>query len=156
MITLDEAHRLFRYDPETGSLTWRVKGVEVGGLTSRGYRRTWVGDKQYMVHRIIMLMVNGDWPEHGVDHINGVCDDNRLCNLRLASTSENQRNRKLNSNSKSGVAGVYWHSRIKKWAVQLSLKPLGYRDSLLDAVALRKSAELLAGYHPNHGRVTAQ
>ena len=45
-----------------------------------------------------------------IDHINGVPDDNRWCNLREATHQQNGCNRKRNENTKSGFRGVYEHT----------------------------------------------
>lgn len=50
-----------------------------------------------------------------LDHINRNGLDNRRNNLRVCTRSENQRNRKLQSNNKSGFRGVSWCKRGKVW-----------------------------------------
>lgn len=69
------------------------------------------------MHRVIM-----DAPkEMEVDHINGNSLDNRRANLRLASHSENVKNRKRARNNKSGIIGVHWKKAAKKWAAAISI-----------------------------------
>lgn len=53
------------------------------------------------------------------DHINGNPLDNRRCNLRLASHSENMRNRKLRKDSCSGFKGVFWVPSNRNWRAQI-------------------------------------
>ena len=65
------------------------------------------------MHRIIMQAPKG----LVVDHINHNTLDNRRCNLRLATSSENTTNRRTSKNTKSGLKGAYsarnkWYSRI--------------------------------------------
>jgi hypothetical protein len=59
-------------------------------------------NKKIRMHREIM----GAPSSAEVDHINGNTLDNRKSNLRVVTHSENMKNRKLNSNSKTGYKGV--------------------------------------------------
>lgn len=57
-----------------------------------------------------------------IDHINGNRLDNRRSNLRIATHSENQRNRGKQNNNTSGFKGVVFlksDQRRKKWAAQI-------------------------------------
>lgn len=99
-MTAEEARRAFLYNPETGILTWRVApfrrtdlvGKVAGCRRPDGYTQIRVKNKFYLAHRIAWLMVTGAWPKAVIDHINGVCDDNRWTNLRDVSQSKNMQN----------------------------------------------------------------
>jgi hypothetical protein len=54
------------------------------------------------------------------DHINGNRLDNRLINLRICNTPENQHNSKLRKSNTSGYKGVSWHQQNKKWLAQIT------------------------------------
>lgn len=43
-----------------------------------------------------------------IDHINGIRDDNRLCNLRAVNNQQNQQNR-------TKAKGYGWHTGTQKW-----------------------------------------
>lgn len=74
-----------------------------------------------LLHRVIMNAPKGVT----VDHINGNTLDNRKCNLRLASYSQNCANRRIQSNNTSGYRGVYYDSSTRsknKWKAQISFE----------------------------------
>ena len=126
MLTLQEATRIFRYDEETGKLYWNERvhkrirvGQECGRVTSHGYRKLRVFGKEYYVHRLVWLLKTGSWPNNQIDHINRNRLDNRIENLRVANHFENQHNKSIPKNNTSGIKGVTWNKRAKKWYVQL-------------------------------------
>ncbi len=61
---------------------------------------------QIKLHRVIMLPPKG----YDVDHINGDGLDNRRCNLRIATRSQNNMNARTRADNKSGHRGVFWRS----------------------------------------------
>lgn len=123
LITAEEARQLFSYNPDTGDLRWRtsrsgVRNNGVAGYTRRdGYRVVFVNGKLYLAHRVAWAVVNGAWPEIGIDHINGDKTDNRWGNLRLATKSQNGMNRPAQSNNTSGYKGV--SRNRKRWAASI-------------------------------------
>jgi hypothetical protein len=112
-LTFEEASALFAYDPETGALTWRVRrtriapGAVAGGVKTAGYRHVRACNAIYLAHRLCWLLHYGEWPLGMVDHINGLRDDNRIANLRLATPAINSQNRRLGANNRLGVLGVH-------------------------------------------------
>lgn len=158
------AHEYFTYDPKTGVLKWRVsrggmkRGSVAGSLHSGGYRQVGVFGLTYFVHRIAWLMDKGEWPADQLDHINGVCTDNRICNLRPVSHTENLKNQKVYRNNTSGVVGVYKDAKSGKWRARIKVngktKSLGYYDTIEKAEAAIEEARHKYGFHVNHGKLT--
>lgn len=72
----------------------------------------------FRMHRVIMNNPKGK----EIDHINGNGLDNRRANLRLATTSENQMNRRKQSNNTSGFMGVCWNKLAKKWQANITFR----------------------------------
>lgn len=135
----------FTYDPDTGNLIWKERPVDhfrnnrawrafnynyanrVAGHRSKFYGYvvvavTPMNQERRLIpaHRIIWEMHNG--PISGdafIDHLNGDRDDNRLCNLRLATSAQNARNASIRKDNSSGFKGVGWHSRSKKWIARI-------------------------------------
>jgi hypothetical protein len=66
-------------------------------------------------------------------------------NVEWATQQTQVRNRGLNSRNKSGVTGVHWDKRAKRWIAELHIgnKRLLYRHfrNLDDAITVRKEAE---------------
>jgi hypothetical protein len=161
-ITADEARSLFSYDAETGEIRWRVSlpgyrsgaGDIAGGVYSCGYRIIGVYRRQYLAHRLAWFIQTGEWPVDEVDHINGRRSDNRWCNLRPATPSQQAINRKSYSNNKSGQKGVTWAKRERKWRAHIAAQGrrlvLGEFRSFEEACAARLDAERL--YHGEYAR----
>lgn len=55
------------------------------------------------------------------DHVNGDGLDNRRSNLRDATTAENGRNRRRQSNNASGFKGVFWNKADRKWRASIGV-----------------------------------
>ncbi len=81
-----------------------------------------------------------------VDHINGVTLDNRRCNLRFATPSQNQHNQKRSRANRSGLKGAHWASSRKKWAATIAIGGkrvwLGYYETPEEAHMAYRSASL--------------
>jgi hypothetical protein len=66
------------------------------------------------------LYIEGYFPEYQIDHINGIRDANRWCNLRHVTQSCNSKNvLNLRKSNTSGVTGVN-RSKNNKWLVRIS------------------------------------
>lgn len=92
---------------------WRVSQ---NGKCYYAVRYAMIDDKEKGVrmHREIMNPPK----DMQVDHINGDGLDNRRCNLRLASRSQNLSNMRMRNHS-SEYKGVHWYERDKMWQVQI-------------------------------------
>lgn len=173
--TADLARELFRYDPETGLLYWQQRslhhfkdrsywrrwnakwaGKETSSISPTGYKRLNYRGQFYLVHRVVWLVVHGEWPDV-IDHVNGIKQDNRLVNLRAVSQCENARNARLFTTNTSGVVGVSFDARDNRWHAYIGVgknhrQSLGHFKTKEEAIAARRAAELVLGYHENHGR----
>jgi len=109
---------LLDYDPFTGIVKWKYRsnygkgwntkfnGKQAGTLTSKGYLVISINGLDYQLHRIIWTMVYSDPIGFQIDHKNEIKNDNRLCNLRLATGNQNQHNVTMYKNNKTGFKGV--------------------------------------------------
>ncbi len=134
--TQSRVQELLSYDEKSGIFKWRINrcnisaGTVTGCLSKNGYLHIRIDKKLYLAHRLAWVYVHGSFLGAQIDHINGVRSDNRLCNLRLATNSQNQQNRKAaQSTSSTGVIGVAAHKRGKK-PFQARIKKNGAMKSL--------------------------
>lgn len=142
--------------------TWNSKWAGKPAFTSKnkhGYFQGGVLKEKLSAHRVVWAMFYGQWPEHCIDHINGDRSDNRIENLRSVTVAENQRNMGRSKANKSGVSGVSWCSRAKKWrATGQHTKDglpvfvhLGMHSCIGRAIKERNSYKRQAGYTPMSG-----
>lgn len=149
-LTADELRDALTYDEESGEFYWihgakgRFAGAKAGNKRPDGYKRINVNGHLYYAHRLAWLYMTGEWPEHQVDHVNMNPQDNSWKNLRAATPSQNRGNRRVQSNSWTGVKGVHFREDMKKWMAYISpngkLKTLGYFSTLEEAKEARSKA----------------
>lgn len=138
MISQYELKKYLNYDHNTGIFTWifqagrRVKvGMVAGTVKEDGRIEIALNRKKYKAHRLAWLYIHGEYPINQIDHINGNSLDNRINNLREATQQQNMQNKRApQSNNKSGVLGVSFCKKSKKFMAQIGKngkqKRLGY------------------------------
>ena len=164
MLTFERANELFHYEPSSGKVFRKVttssrsiKGTEAGSLDRKeGYLRVTVDGRGYQLHRVIMLLIHGHLDKNvHVDHISHDRADNRLCNLRLVSLAENNKNKSMDRRNSTGVTGVRFNKRYNTWGAHIGVNGieihLGSFKTLEEATAARLDAEKKYGFHENHG-----
>lgn len=166
----------FKYNPNSGILTWRKRprnhfnacfamtrcnnvysGLEAGGIHfnkkgQKHYRRVKFLGSSIFTHHIAWAIQTGEWPK-SIDHKDGNGLNNKWDNIIEASSLENMKNLRLYKNNKSGVPGVYKNG--KRWRADIrhdnKLIHLGSFADKFDAICIRKSAEHQYGFSLNHG-----
>ncbi len=130
--------RIFDYSPETGIFIWREcdkkhpynLGRPAGSVGSTGHMKIKIGGRHYLAHRLAWLYVYGVWPTAEIDHINLIADDNRLCNLREATRSQNAANLRRHKDGTSGYKGVSYRAHRGTYEARIrkngKLKSLGH------------------------------
>lgn len=103
-------HKYALVDDEDYELLNRFKWHYANGYARRNW---WYGGKSHMVrmHHFVLPLRDGLM----CDHINGNGIDNRKCNLRLVTKSQNMMNRGKQKNNTSGYMGVSLHRTTKKY-----------------------------------------
>lgn len=152
-MNIDVLKSLLRYEPDTGLIYWiaegkgMIKKKAAGTKLYSGYLGICIGPKRWQAHRIAWALHTGAWPKDQIDHINGIRTDNRACNLREATNSQNGKNLGLSKANKSGHKGVCFDKQTGKWRVMIKVNfktiHLGrYADKEM-AIQVRKDAEKL-------------
>ena len=123
-VVLNYLRERYTYDAETGAI--RHKGRDralKGKVNKKGYHRICItkgkNHTHVFMHRAAWALYYGRWPSE-IDHLNGIKTDNRLCNLREVSRSENDKNRvwKWKPNARTGLPGVYYNKIHKDYKVR--------------------------------------
>lgn len=148
-LNADEARGLLDYDRDSGDLRWkqhmtpRARAGTVAGVIQEGkYRRVGIYGRYYLAHRLAWLIATGEWPPHEIDHINGIKSDNRLCNLRLATSAQNNRN--TIHHNRAGLVGASYSSTKGMYRAQIRVggkrKFLGWFTTADEASAVYTAA----------------
>ena len=94
-------------------------------------------------------------PGYETDHIDTNTLNNQILNLRVASKEQQGWNRQLQRNNTSGIKGIYWHKRDRKWRVQIRVngrkKYIGNYSDLKIATEARDVA--VREYHGKFARL---
>lgn len=107
MIDVSRLRETFHYEPLTGNLFRRGADKPCGMKFTTGHLQVSFDNKMIGVHRVAWAILYGEYPNCEIDHINSDPSDNRICNLRKATSSQNNQNRRLSRRNKSGVKGVF-------------------------------------------------
>jgi HNH endonuclease/AP2 domain len=101
-----------------------------------------------LLHRVVM----GNPLGLQIDHRDGDTLNNRRANLRLSSSADNSRNRRLPANNTSGYKGVCWQAGRWQSSIGVNRKQiyLGRHDSPEEAHAAYCAAS--TKYHGEFGR----
>lgn len=154
----------FAYNAETGELSHKPRPREMFACNwaflvwnkrfankraesmNNGYLAIRVYKKQYRANRVVYEMFNGPIPKGMVvDHIDRNPLNNKIENLRLATHSQNQMNRRrTRPDNKLGATGVIRTRRGKPYQAHITINSrsinLGRFGSLEEAVAVRDAA----------------
>ena len=123
MLTAERLRELLHYDPVTGVFTWRLRrgrimtGSVAGALGSQGYVEIRIDYQLHLAHRLAWIYMTGSWPTHTIDHRDLDRGNNTWSNLREATYSQNNCNRR--GRNRTGFKGVRKHG--DRFCAQISV-----------------------------------
>jgi len=78
--------------------------------------------KRIRIHRLVAkAFIENPENKPQIDHIDRNSSNNRVDNLRWATCRENQLNKGISKNNRSGAKGVWWDKINSKWIAKISL-----------------------------------
>lgn len=141
-LTKEFIDTMFNFDVSTGIITYKhdgnnqyaKRGREAGWIENTGYRRIKIGKHRYMAHLLVWCHVTGTYPaDCEIDHINLNKLDNRFCNLRSVTKSQNCMNRRRRVDNRTNYKGVTFDKSSGKYLARISVngdrKRIGYYDT---------------------------
>lgn len=127
-LTQDILKSLLHYDPKTGLFTWlvtnsnRAKAGSIAGCVVGQHISITIDRRMHRAHVLAWLYMKGVWPDHEIDHEDHNGYNNIWTNLRRATHQQNMMNcRRDRKNNTSGLRGVYWNKKDKRWRAQISV-----------------------------------
>lgn len=149
------SRRWFKTDRSFNTWNSRFSGKEAFTATLQGYKVGSVNDVSLKAHRVIWALTYGLWPDNQIDHIDGDRSNNRVENLREATSQENRINTGKRSDNNSGYKGVWWSKQKARWVSEIKKggirKHLGFFDCPSAAhEAYKAASEELHGEFANH------
>jgi hypothetical protein len=160
-LTADYVRSVLDYNPETGVLTWKkcprqpqLIGKPAGYHRPNGKIIINIKFRYYLAHRLIWLIMTGEWPTTGIDHRDHDGSNNRWNNLRLATQSQNIANAVRSRRNTSGFKGVHFFKKTGRYqayvgSVRNKRENLGYFDTAEEAFAAycKRAKELYGDFH---------
>lgn len=160
-LTQDKLKSLLDYNKNTGVFIWKIAeskrikiGQVAGGINSCDYVAIKICNQTYLAHRLVFLYEFGEMPADQIDHVNRVRNDNRLCNLRQCTSSQNRVNSTKRRDNKSGYKGVHWFKTGQKWRSVIKSEHIGLFSSKDEAaLAYNERAKELFGEYAHLNKI---
>ena len=110
----DVAEELSKYRWHCNSKGYACRSVNCG---MRGGRQK---NHYVRLHREVLRFAGVEIPDgYHADHINRNPLDNRLANLRIVTSAQNNQNQRIRQGGSSRYKGVCWNKHASKWVAQI-------------------------------------
>ena len=143
-LTADRLREVLDYNPATGVFVWKISnnqrkvGGRAGFTSGHIYTRIKIDGCSYLAHRLAWLYVHGAWPVGDLDHKDTDASNNRIDNLREATSRQNAQNKTAYSSNHLGIKGVRFHE-CGRYCARITVdgrtKYLGLFDTAKEAKA---------------------
>jgi len=121
-LTRARLRELLHYNKKTGEFRWR-KRTDRSADHVPGPRLFIIIDQRlYPAHQLAWFYVTGRWARPSIDHRDGDASNNRWKNLRRATRSQNNANRRRPRNNTSGYKGASPCRRSGNWRATINAK----------------------------------
>lgn len=156
-LTHKELKSILDYNYKTGDFSNRItrngrakKGAIAGTINGKGAIQIRINGKIYFAHRLAWFWFYGSWPKNKIDHIDGNPANNSIKNLREATVSQNNCNRKPNAKKAVASKGVYLYKGGPKYGAQIKVNRVHHWLGLFDteeeaSKAYQRAAKKLHG-----------
>lgn len=155
-LTISRLKELLIYNPDNGNFYWKKgtgrvgKGYVAGTKIEAGYIHIQIDEKLYNGSRLAWFYVHGYFSENEIDHIDRIRSNNAINNLREVSHSCNLQNSGNRKDTTTGVKGVNYNKRSKKFIALIHVNKIRYYlgcfDNKLDAAIARHNGEINLDY----------
>ena len=125
-LTRARLRELLDYNNKTGEFRWRKRSGNNASLDRSadhvpGQGRVFISiDRRlYPAHQLAWFYMTGRWGRPTIDHRDGDATNNRWKNLRRATASQNNANRRRPRHNTSGYKGVSFRRDSGKWSATI-------------------------------------
>jgi hypothetical protein len=124
-LTRARLRELLRYNPKTGQFRWCKRpggrhSPSAGHVSRQQDGRYFkIDGSMYSEHKLAWFYMTGRWCKPTIDHRDGNITNNRWNNLRRATASQNNANRRRPRHNTSGYKGVYRSRRSGHWCAHI-------------------------------------
>ncbi len=116
-----------------------------------GYRRRTIAlfDRNHYEHVLAWIYMRGHPIPEQIDHADRDGFNNRWANLRASDATGNSQNTSLSSSNTSGVSGVNWDKKNRKWRARCKISGKYHHVGRFDRI--EHAAEALRAFREQHG-----